>query len=516
MLAKPNLTFPLAYSYDGRGINPNTTMLNGQDQRKVNCLYQTITNSFTGAKENIIVKRSGCSPYQDALNGTTTQVQYSITRGCAGSNITLVGAQDGSGNIVVLQATDVIADVSATIDTDADLVPGYLVKGSPAGPDVVVLQLTEKYVAGTNPAVTMADNFYYTTDNDTWTNITDVDFVGATDAVLGECVIMDGYMFVLKSDNKIQHSDHNDITSWEASSIIAKTIIQDIPVGLARFRNQILAFGSESVEVFYNKGNTTGSVLERLPHLSAKVGLKNLSHGKYTAEIGSRLYFLGGESGSADSTISSLYAYDGSRFEKIYSSILDRILKSNIVYNMGAFPWADKHAIYMQLTPSTSTTGHRWLVFCPDDNEWFEWTSDVFQPINNGISFCGGSKSGATTCNSVYLGDLVAGQDSAAVGGGTMVNYPFTLQFKLPVEDGLPHTIPYFGLIGDTNTTETLLTIEKSSDDYQNFTNVGNIDLSKKRKIKYGLGMFQSAPIVRLSYTGANTVRLSKAYANAT
>jgi hypothetical protein len=515
MLTKPNLIVPLAYSYDGRGINPATAMANAQDQRKVNCYYNTIGNSFSGAKESLVVKRTGVSLYQDELNGSTNQIQYSAVRGVAGNNVSYVGVQETSTNAIkVLQATDAITDVSATIDTDANLVPGFLTKGSPAGPDVLVLQLSNKFSSGVNPGATSADNFYYSENGDTWTNITDSDFVGATNVICGACVIMDGYMFVLRSDNTIQHSDHDDVTSWASGSIISKSIIQDLPMGLARFRNQIIAFGSESVEVFYNKGNATGSVLERLPHLSARVGLNNLVYGNYTAEIGNKLYFIGSETGFAGSQVSSLYVYDGSRFEKLYHPIIDKIFTQNTIYNFGSFPWGSKHGLYAQLTSPTSTTGHKWLVYFPEDEEWFEWTSDVYQPINDGLSFCGGNKTGASTCNSVYVGDSIEGYDQAAVG--TNVTYPYTLQFKLPVEDGLPHTIPYFGVIGDTNSTETLLAISKSSDDYQNFTSVGNIDLSKKRKIKYGLGMFQSAPIIRLSYTGTAAVRLSKAYANVT
>lgn len=517
MLTKPNLIVPLAYSYDGRGINPASTLANAQDQRKVNCYYNTITNSFSGAKETLIVKRTGASLYQDELNGSTNQIQYSAVRGVNGNNTSYVGIQEVSTNAIkVVRATDVISAVSSTIDTDANLVPGFLVKGSPAGPDVLILQLSNKQTtpASVDPGSTAADNFYYSTDGDTWTNITDTDFVGATNIICGACVIMDGFMFVLRSDNTIQHSDHEDVTSWASGSIISKSIIQDVPIGLARLRNQILAFGSESVEVFYNAGNATGSVLGRLPHLSARVGLNNLVYGNYTAEIGNRLYFIGSETGFAGSQVASLYVYDGSRFEKLYHPIIDKIFTQNIIYNFGPFPWGSKHGLYAQLTSPTSTTGHKWLVYFPEDEEWFEWTSDVFQPINDGLSFCGGNKAGASTCNSVYVGDVLDGYDVAAAA--TNVTYPFTLQFKLPIEDGLPHTIPYFGLIGDTNSSETLLAISKSSDDYQNFTSVGNIDLSKKRKIKYGLGMFQSAPIVRLSYTGANTVRLSKAYANVT
>lgn len=518
MLAKPNLTVPLAFSYDSRGLNPYSSVVGGTDQRKINCHYVTVENSFSGSKEVLVVKRNGVAPYQDELNGTTDQIQYSIARGLTGSNISYIAIKEtATHNIKVMQATNVLATTSATIDTDEDLIPRYLVKGSPAGPDVLILQLAQNIdTTANNPSNTNADDFYYSSDGSTWTNITDADFVGATNIILGECVIMDGFMFVLRSDNKIQHSEHLDVTSWLSGSIISKSIIQDVPCGLARFRNQLLAFGSESVEVFYNKGNATGSVLERLPHLSARIGLFNITYGHYTAEIGNRLYFVGSEVGFAGSQVASLYSYDGSRFEKIYHPTMNKIFVENIIYNIGPFPWGSNHGIYFQMTSPTSTTGQRWFVYFPEDNEWFEWSSDVFQPVNDGISFLGANKSGATTCNSVYVGDSTAGVDSAAMGGGTLVNFPFTLQFKLPIEDGLPHTIPYFGLIGDTNSSETLLAISKSSDDYQNFTSVGNIDLSKKRKIKYGLGMFQSAPIVRLSYTGANTVRLSKAYANVT
>ena len=71
------------------------------------------------------------------------------------------------------------------------------------------------------------------------------------------------------------------------------------------------------------------------------------------------------------------------------------------------------------------------------------------------------------------------------------------------------------GVIADTNRTATNITIEKSTDDYRNWTSSGTIDMTKNKKVKYGMGTFRDMAI-RLSYSGANDLRIESFYADIT
>lgn len=84
--------------------------------------------------------------------------------------------------------------------------------------------------------------------------VSDGDFVGGSDVVF-----MDGYFIVIQPNTGVmQASALNDGTSWNAIDIATAEGKPDKLVGLVVDKRQLIAFGKESIEFWYNAGNASG------------------------------------------------------------------------------------------------------------------------------------------------------------------------------------------------------------------------------------------------------------------
>lgn len=493
---KPNLVLPLAHSYNERGVVGDNKTESGIDQRKINCFYEYTQNAITGKTEVCLTKRPGISDLGNTY-GLSSQTAYLIVwQPNTTNDLAWIIVKDGNNVKAASSAT------TTTILNSASYVPAYIDRTIISGTDYAVLQLRSSF--------TTAHKTYYSSAIATWTEITDADYTALVHR--GKMEHMDGYAFQLASDRYIYNSDLNSLSSWQASNRIAKSITLDAPAGLARLRNQLIAFGDETCEMFENAGNAAGSPLARISGLHARYGLGSVSGnsgivaGKthYYTIIGETMFFVGRMAGSFVNM--GLFAYNGNRFEKVSDNLIDKLFVENQIYSVNTVGFHGKTAVAIQLRSPADDTGQRWLMFFPEQKSWFEWTSDVFSPVNNGTYFIGQAKSGASTGHKIYYFNADDLWQDGTVGG-TLVSYPYTTQFRLPVEDGQRHQMAMYGVVGDTTAATANLVVSKSDNDYSSFETLGTLDLSKQRKIGFRGGSFYNRAI-QLSYTGTSEVRL--------
>jgi hypothetical protein len=285
---------------------------------------------------------------------------------------------------------------------------------------------------------------------------------------------------------------------------LAKQIVTDVPVGLARLNNQILAFGDDTVEAFYNAGNTTGSPLAPIKTLHQRIGLiipdPQINGGHYYCTIGTNLYFVGRESGGTQHA--AVFAYDGQNYNKVSTPYIDKLLSeviSTSFYSVNSFGFHGQKAMAILLT-SPNATNQRWLAFFPDWKEWFEFTSSVFSPINNGDYFLG---CGSSSKDKLYN---FAATDNWQDDG---TSYAWNTQFRLPTNGSQRKFMLMYGVDADTDTAGlgNTLTVELSTDDSQTFSTLGTIDLTQDRKILTRGGSFRKGHI-RLGNTNSRPTRI--------
>lgn len=102
--------------------------------------------------------------------------------------------------------------------------------------------------------------------------------------------ILDSYLFVMDEDGIIYNSEEDDPTSWLATDFMEAERENDKGVYLAKHHDHIVAFGTRTIEFFYNAGNVTGSPLNRRQDLSYKIGCAT---GLGVWENGDTIYFIG-------------------------------------------------------------------------------------------------------------------------------------------------------------------------------------------------------------------------------
>lgn len=123
--------------------------------------------------------------------------------------------------------------------------------------------------------------------NETITEINDAQFPST---LTQGGAILDTYLFVMDEDGYIYHSDVGAPTAWSALSLLNTERSPDKGVYLGKHHEHIVAFGTRSIEFFYDAGNATGSVLNRRNDIMHNVGCAS---GSAVWENGDDIYFMG-------------------------------------------------------------------------------------------------------------------------------------------------------------------------------------------------------------------------------
>lgn len=485
-LDKPNLRLSLVPSYNTRGFVNSS---GSSDQRKVNLLYQTAKNPITGKLTTYLEKRPGILSGSD-FAGTSTDDPYLIT----GNGFdTWMFSKNTVSNAIKAQNTS----TTTTIDTDADRYPAFVSKMLVSTTETVILQLRH-----TSEDLNAAQDVFYSSTIGTWTAISDAQFTA--NKVQGQMEAIDGYSLYLDENNRVNNSDVNSISAWTAGQYTTKNIRQDLPMGLARRGQLILAFGMETVEVFYNASNTSGSPLGRLPQLETSIGLgvnaRNGAGGRsYYAELGGRIYFVGNTKGLSQNNL-GFYSFDGSRFEKISTDAIDSILvsRASFISWVGTLPVFGRMAIAIATTYRNTAT-QTWLMFFPEWNEWFEWESTAFQPVNSGDAWIGIGGSAFNLEQGVM--------NTVGYRDGASTSYSGVIQLRIPRTGNHSKFMPMFSLEGDTATSASTVGIEFSDDDGQTWSTSRDIDMTSQKKAIYRCGGFRDR-LVRMTHSTNNALRL--------
>lgn len=487
---KPNLNMPLAIPYNERGMAGFThTNTNSEDQRKINCFYEVTKSALTGQGKLDLTKRPGVSVDGNSY-GVSAQAAYLIITKPLGS----MADNSNTPWVISVNGSDITASDSAStsvvFSSGAGYVPCFIDKTLLSNKETIVFQARKADFTSAHRT------FYSDSAVASFVEITDGDFTGLTHK--GKMEHMDGYAFILESTNKIYNSDLNSLAAWTATSFISKQIRQDAPIGLARLNNQILAFGDETVEAFYNAGNATGSPLLPIRQLHQKVGLVPTTFGTgthYYCTVENRLYFVGRASGGQRSL--GVFSYNGSVFEKVSPSFIDKILGEGSIFSVSSFGFAGQKAVAISLVVTNSATP-RWLMFFPEWRDWFEWNSTVFTPVNSSQFFIG------ATPNQHKMYVFNTSSDNWQDAG---TSFTMRTQLNLPQDGHQRKRMAEFGVLADTARASNMLSVEFSDDDYISFINIGAIDLARDIKTLNRGGSYRKRA-VRLSSTNALETRL--------
>ena len=311
-------------------------------------------------------------------------------------------------------------------------------------------------------------------------------------------VFLDGYVFVAQTNSAaIWNSDLNDPLSWTAGALLDAEFEADWIRALAKVNNYLVAFGSNTIEYFWDAGNSPGTPLQ-----------KNDTPVKLTHFIGglslyeNNLFFIGtNENGQPD-----LFKLEGFKASPVGTSTVCRYLQSctdgmsnwrgGIVSFMG-------HTFYVLNAGTTAT----W-VYDLDSQIWTRWayqSNSIFSlklsvlvektnSFNTYFALTGAS-------SAIYKFDESVYQDS---------NTNFTAQIVTEANDFdtlRRKTMSSVSFMGDRPSADSSVTLYWSDDDYQSWSNGLSTNMNQDLPIVRRLGSFRQR-CFKLTHTDNAPLRI--------
>ena len=450
---------PLYGSLLNRGTSGTPSSSVGQFFQ--NCFPEVTVNPISGKRDVWLSKRKGI----------TLATNAGLPSGFVGSlgAIAWTGKSDGTSPAILSYQKASTKDVRIWNAT----------ANSAVGSDIATVDqcnsLTETKISGTSNLVGIFENStdalqecWYFPEGGAWTQVTDVDSpFGASLAVVGDPVHMDGYMFIMGANGKIWNSDLNSLANWTANSYIEAQSIPDNGVGIARHHDAIVAFGNYSIEFFRNTGNATGSPLSVVQDKYILIGALSKVDATYNKTIHSHeddIYFL--SSGSSESGDRAIHRLRNFQLEKVSTPYIEKIMAASataITGIIGSFTMLGSSHIMF-----SGSSGP--LCYCPEFNFWWLFSS------SNGVpsSSCGRNiQSQFASSTTEYWWQVGSGNTDT---GGSV-----SMIVQLDSSDFGSNNRKFFhklSLIGDKLAQAGNTTISWSDDDFASFNSGATVDLS--------------------------------------
>lgn len=179
-------------------------------------------------------------------------------------------------------------------------------------------------------------------------------------------VSMDAYIFLLQPATDVIWNSDVDALTFTATSFLSKEMYPDNVVALARQLNYIVAFGTYSMEFFYDNANASGSPLTRNESIAIKVGC---AAPYAVAQADNRMVWVA----QSNNGNQSVWMCAGLSSAKVSTAFVDRIIfnEGSTLANATATICKHKgHTLYLL----NLSTNNRTLVYDLDTNLWFDWS----------------------------------------------------------------------------------------------------------------------------------------------
>lgn len=261
-------------------------------------------------------------------------------------------------------------------------------------------------------------------NNDAWTIQTDHTLAKITDADFPSTLahglaILNKSAYVLDESGVIYGSDPGDATSWGALNFIEAERSPDGGVFICSTHDQVVVVGDNTIEIFFDNGNPSGSPLSRREDIAYRTGSWSNAEVSFAQE-GDFVFFVAqtGEGGI------SAFLLHGLDLMKISTEHVDFYLRvalgldTGYSYDfLGSVLVNDGHIFYIlttaQVSSSTAYGTELKIVYDMTANIWCEWSSSmgVSMPIQyRNINYSTYSGYGITTAGDVVTMGYMYGQ----------------------------------------------------------------------------------------------------------
>ena len=195
-------------------------------------------------------------------------------------------------------------------------------------------------------------------------------------------VYIDGYLFAVSSNgNKIYNSGTaNALTTWATTDFIDAEQFGDPTIWIDKHKNYLVAFGSNSVEFFYNSGIEVGSPVTRQESYASRIGIRSVSPGRFTARIGDTLYFVGKSSTNS----LSLYKIENFQVKEVQGQWAGSVMNFESILSPGnAFATYGVQTVIINNNPMVQVftqneagTMVNSIMYFPKEDAWWQLSAD--------------------------------------------------------------------------------------------------------------------------------------------
>lgn len=487
------------------GLMHNRDSSGSKDQRFINCYPETTKSPTAKEPKKYLVKRAGLSLDTTIVYGNATGrgIYYyegntysvfgdKLYKGDTGNPpSSLQTLSTSTGSVGWAESSGVTKYLFLCDGTD-----GYVI--TPAGVVTKINVTYTAWAASTNYSLddiripTVDNGFYYKVTADagssggtqpTWpTTIgnTVVDggitwtcsgsYGGFPTPHVPKPVFLDGYIFLIDSGTSdIYNCDLENPLGWSAANFISAEMWPDDSTGLARQNNQVVVFGRESVEFFYDDGST-GTPLARNDSAALEIGLA----AQDSIFQDERIFIFVGQSGTGGRAV---WAVQGFQPKKVSYEGIERILDAegtSITSAKGFGVRTNGHFFYvLNLTSKT-------LVFDLEEGMWHEWSTDSSGSHTKfAYSYASDKLTGVPLLQHDTNGNIYAMKPSVYQDDGSDIGVEFVTS-NLDFGSFNRKSMSTMNVILDSTTFSATLQFRWSDDDYKNWSSWKSLDISQR------------------------------------
>lgn len=448
----------------------------GKDEDYLNVFVETIRNKPIDDKRKYVVKRAGATT-------ALSRVTFSLCRGMffwADQNKIFQAVDDD------IHIHDVNTGTVTSLSSVFGTLSGYV-------------GFTE-YLYDTNTTVVVATDGTTLVQIDSSNTLTTCVDADLPTPHLPYPVFLDGYLFLVKTNSAdIYNSDLNDPMLWTAGNFVTAEMEGDYLQRIAKLNNYLLAFGTNSIEYFWDSGNSPGSPLQR-----NDTPIKINSYLGGWAQYGNEVFYIGRDSGGQP----DVFLLKDFKITPVGSNSVSRYLNRT---TDGSTAWHGNivafkgHVFYVLRAGDTKT------FMCDVDTKF--WTRIGFQSlntfnINNAVSV----KTNTTikTYFTLNIADSIIYKFDDDTHQDVSSN--FTCSIVTPPENfdtWNRKTMHRLTLLGDDPGSASNVLVQWTDDDYQTFNTGLNINQHADMPSIRRLGIFRERAF-KLTYTDNYPFRVTE------
>lgn len=498
----------------------------------------TLTDGGSNYSGTLTVNFTGTSGVVTGSIATTTLTVTAVTSGALYNGMLLSGTGVTADTVIVNQLTSTAGDVATdayvsggavgtnifTISSTEGVLVGQLITGTGIPAGTLVIDISDTILTLSNNFTVQASGFYkfytpggigtYTvsiSQTVSSTTITgDVSLAAGASAYLNAfpanpvpgLVYLNGYVFVMDPQGAIYQSDNENPTIWNPLNYTSAVSEADEGKALARHLNYLVAFKEWTADFFYDAGNAVGSVLSVNQSAHMEIGCAD---GNSIQNPEQTLIWMG----TVVQGGRGIYMLNGLSPDRISTKAVETFLNASDL--SGTYSWLYKiagHTLYGLVLTDQDVT----LVYDFNEKEWHIWTTSK-DFIGGGENYfeCSFVTQFPFNSGNFYVLDAVNG----LVFTLSPDNYvdPFgPIRMRIVTDRMDFNTYAFktgYGLTIFGDNINDVMQVRHTEDDYENWSQYRNVDLSLQKPCLYQLGRFRRRAYEFL-YTGYKPLRLEK------